>query len=103
MHLKSEIRTQSQYLKSGDTIWKSGRKFGGTIPILRQAPRQARQARRRAAIAQQTEIEPPVVVVEEHRHLPVAPLRHMMRDARYDNASGPSHALRIAAAGEGAN
>lgn len=59
--------------------------------IVHQAPGEATHLRPKATLAQEPKIEPPVLVTEEDRLLPVPALRHMMRDAGDHDAGKAGH------------
>jgi hypothetical protein len=54
-----------------------------------------------AMLTQQLDIEPVVVVTEEHRLAPIATLGHVMRYVRDDRASKLCHAAIMAEASKG--
>lgn len=71
--------------------------------IVHQAPAEAGDVRRLAAIGDEGEIGAAIVVGEEHREAAIAALRHMMRDAGDDDAGETGHARGVAGEGMGVN
>ncbi len=59
--------------------------------IIHQAPGEAARMMRIASPGHQFEIATTIIVAEEDRQPPVAPLRHMVRHIRDDNASKARH------------